>query len=461
MSYLASEWASENAPVADTYERIILMKLAGHVNDDGTGAWPSVPSMARAALCDPETVRRRLRAMKKRGLISVGDQQHVSHYRADRRPTVYDLLIPADWYSEQQLAKVNQQRSESSQAPLTSENRPPIAPPSQRRKRADAGVPNAKRSPKNSEHPHSAAPLSEGPPDPVDNSRGPSLRGADDPSLSRATAPLSEGQIRPYEPVQKTIRPSGSNSQPASEGDEPDTDDQLQTERHESAVCDGTFGAELVYSDELRADLERIDLLPAVKKHQQRQIATLVEAVNRAALRFPPEQIARHLLDKARTAKTVKFLLAGLTEYVDDIKTTAVPGYQTQAKQDGQVLSQIARPHNSNVRKAQRPMRMPLPEPDLTSPVSWLADEQFAALSPLDRAALRVAASSEHVPTKIAPRVAAIRTRHDPATTPSARSLQAAKDNVGGLGCAGWTSNPDDTDSSRESNNQTIGASVA
>lgn len=421
MSFLANEWASEAAPVADTYERIILMKLARHANDDGTGAWPSVSSMARAALCDPETVRRRLRAMKKRGLVAFGDQRHVSHYRADRRPTVYDLLIPVEWYSEQQRAKVNQQRSESSQAALTSENRPPIALPSQRRKRADAGVPNAKHSPKAKTRNHSTAPLTEGPSGPVDNSHGPSHRGVVDPSLSRATAPLTEGQTCPCEPVQKKTRPSGGNPPPAGGRERPEvdgrTDDQPRTETHEPGEGSGSFGAGLVHSDELRADLERIDLLPAVKKHQQRQMAALVEAVDRAALRFPPEQVARHLLDKARTAKTVKFLLTGLTEYVDDVKTTAVPGRQVQAERDGQVLSQLAQPRSMQTRRS---APEPMPEPDLTSPVPWLTDEQYAALSAQDRGVIRVVATSENVPAKITTRAAAIRARHEPTTAGAA-----------------------------------------
>ncbi|MBO0881801.1 MAG: helix-turn-helix domain-containing protein, partial [Mycobacterium sp.] len=99
MSFLAGEWAEDHAPVVDTYERVILMKLARHAKDDGTAAYPYVSSLARAALCDEETVRRRLRSLQKRKLIAYGDQRLVDHYPASARPKVYDLLIPHEWFS--------------------------------------------------------------------------------------------------------------------------------------------------------------------------------------------------------------------------------------------------------------------------------------------------------------------------------------------------------------------------
>lgn len=189
LSYLANEWASEAAPVADVYERAILNKLATRANDDGCGAWPSVPSMARAALCDTETARRKLRAMQKRGLIGLGDQRLVSHYRADRRPRVYDLLIPADWYSDQQLTKVNTQRAEEGLPPLTAHNRPPLETAPTRRQRADTGKPNPNRRPQTAP---STAPLIEGPLSPVDNSHAPSHRGGDAPSVRGANPSIEE-----------------------------------------------------------------------------------------------------------------------------------------------------------------------------------------------------------------------------------------------------------------------------
>lgn len=148
MSFLANEWASEAAPVVDVHERVILSKLANHANDDGCDAYPGKPKMARAAISHPETVRTKLRSLEKRGLIARGDQRLVNHYPADKRPVVYDVQIPASWYSEQQLARVNRDRAEAGKEPLNSTNRPDLAPAPQKSERSDKGKPNPKRSPK-------------------------------------------------------------------------------------------------------------------------------------------------------------------------------------------------------------------------------------------------------------------------------------------------------------------------
>jgi len=199
MSYLAQEWASETAPVADTYERIIVMKLASHADDDGRGAYPSIPSMARAALCDTETVKRRLRALLKRGLIALGDQALVAHYRSDRRPKVYDLLIPYTWYSADQIAKVNTECVQRGNAPLTPQDRPRLNPAPPRTKRADAGVPNANRRKAKPAAPTTGTTaLQEPPPVHEDSPRAPddgSPRAADGGSRSLAAGALAEPQI--------------------------------------------------------------------------------------------------------------------------------------------------------------------------------------------------------------------------------------------------------------------------
>src|SRR5699024_7529077 len=71
----------------------------------------------------------------------------------------------------------------------------------------------------------------------------------------------------------------------------------------------GFVARELVHAPELRADLTRIDLLPARKTHQQSQHAQLVQAVDAALLRFPQPKVERYLRDKAHAAKTVKWLI--------------------------------------------------------------------------------------------------------------------------------------------------------
>lgn len=246
MSFLASEWASEAAPVADTYERIILMKLASHAGDDGRHAHPSVPSMARAALCDTETVKRRLRSMLSRELISYGDQQRVAHYRADRRPKVYDLMIPAAWYSDEQLTKVNRQCAEEGVEPVTPRNRPRIAPAPAKPQRADKGVSNLKRSPKAL----ATGALAEPSPAPVDNpvidGHGGSDRAVDGGSLSGATGALQEPQISQITRPKETSQTDSGTAPRIDVGTACLPAGSAQTKSNTKSPIPGTSGARLL-----------------------------------------------------------------------------------------------------------------------------------------------------------------------------------------------------------------------
>lgn len=148
MSWLAVAWA-ETVPVADAYERCILTVMAHRARPDGTNAWPSVSKLARFAVCDEKTIERRLSALRKRGVIAYGEQKlaAIQKIPKNRRPKVYDLMIPFEWYSAAQLeAEVNPDREERGLGPLTAADRPPLAPPTRARKaRADAGVPKPER----------------------------------------------------------------------------------------------------------------------------------------------------------------------------------------------------------------------------------------------------------------------------------------------------------------------------
>lgn len=73
--------------------KLVLLELANHANADGTAAYPSKPTMAETAECDVKTVQRHLRKLEAAGWIRRGDQELVSHYRADRRPIVYDVAM--------------------------------------------------------------------------------------------------------------------------------------------------------------------------------------------------------------------------------------------------------------------------------------------------------------------------------------------------------------------------------
>ena len=147
MSRIAQDWA-ETAPVADTYERIILLIMAGRARKDGTCAFQAKSTLAAAALCDEKTVQRRLTAMRQRGLIGLGDQRMVAYIRADKRPTVYDLLIPRSWYSDEQWAVACAEASAEGREPVDPATRPAIKPPPQkgRKTRSDKGKSRPRKS---------------------------------------------------------------------------------------------------------------------------------------------------------------------------------------------------------------------------------------------------------------------------------------------------------------------------
>jgi hypothetical protein len=139
MSYFAQAWAEE-APVADVYERAIITLMSHRARNDGTGAYPSVKTMSRYALCDEKTIERRVRALRKRRMIALGDQALAQHLPADKRPQVYDLQIPFSWYSAAQLGQVNRERADRGAGPLTETDRPPLPPAPPRKTRADRGT---------------------------------------------------------------------------------------------------------------------------------------------------------------------------------------------------------------------------------------------------------------------------------------------------------------------------------
>jgi helix-turn-helix protein len=145
LSWLAHAWA-ETAPVATVYERAILTLFAHRAYDDGTDCYPSIKTIAAFCLCSESTAKRHLRGMENRGIIGKGDQDAAHRIPKRYRPTVWDLLIPYDWYSADQLAKVNAGRGQRGLPPLSPEDRPPIPAPPEKATRADKGKANPNRS---------------------------------------------------------------------------------------------------------------------------------------------------------------------------------------------------------------------------------------------------------------------------------------------------------------------------
>jgi hypothetical protein len=82
-----------NLDVGDPTRKLILLGYANHAHRDGTGAWPSVQTIADYAGCSTRSVQRHIRTLVGEGFLTEGDQNLVSHLRADRRPTVYDVAM--------------------------------------------------------------------------------------------------------------------------------------------------------------------------------------------------------------------------------------------------------------------------------------------------------------------------------------------------------------------------------
>lgn len=118
------EWARSVRNLT-AIERVVLTELAYRANDDGTDAFPSRAKLAEQAGCHVKSVQKVLGTFRDRGLIAPGNQRAAEYIRDGSRPVVYDLLIPAVWYSADQLAVVNKGRAEMGRGPVTADNRPP------------------------------------------------------------------------------------------------------------------------------------------------------------------------------------------------------------------------------------------------------------------------------------------------------------------------------------------------
>ncbi|MGW2496164.1 hypothetical protein ACWCV2_16900 [Streptomyces pseudogriseolus] len=133
----------KDAPTADINEWGTLLCLAEAADEDGCNAFPSVKTMAAYAKISTRTVQRALGAMVERKLIAEGDQRAAQYIPEYRRPTVYDLLIPYDWFRD--IDRTNAFRARLGRRPLTPADRPPIKPAPPKKKRADAGQPKPKK----------------------------------------------------------------------------------------------------------------------------------------------------------------------------------------------------------------------------------------------------------------------------------------------------------------------------
>lgn len=137
MSFDALLWATNDAPIADVNEFAVLLMLAEKADADGCNAFPSRLTMAARTHIDPKTVLRTLQRLEKRRLIAKGNQAAVTYIRADRRPVVYDLMIPYSWFSN--VERINKERQDRGRPALSPEDRPDLAAPPEKRRRSDLG----------------------------------------------------------------------------------------------------------------------------------------------------------------------------------------------------------------------------------------------------------------------------------------------------------------------------------
>lgn len=70
MSVHVVSWAFREAPVEDKHDLLVLLVLAEHAHEDGSGAWPSVATIAKLARLSPRRVQYALRQLEAAGIIT-------------------------------------------------------------------------------------------------------------------------------------------------------------------------------------------------------------------------------------------------------------------------------------------------------------------------------------------------------------------------------------------------------
>lgn len=95
MSVQAMSWALEQQVITAPSARHVLLCLANYAGKGGEAAFPSAKSLALDTGLSIRTVQTALEALRKSGVIELGNQAIAAAYidRIDRRPVVYNLNI--------------------------------------------------------------------------------------------------------------------------------------------------------------------------------------------------------------------------------------------------------------------------------------------------------------------------------------------------------------------------------
>ena len=143
MSLYPVIWAAEHAPVRDAEERAILMALVIKGDFDGCNCFRSYGTLAKVARVDGKTAGRRCREMETRGILR-RQTEHLSRaYLAipeEQRPIVWEVMIPASFWSRVQLDDINEQRDALGRAPITAQTRPELTEVPSKKPRSDKGT---------------------------------------------------------------------------------------------------------------------------------------------------------------------------------------------------------------------------------------------------------------------------------------------------------------------------------
>jgi len=93
MSFKATSWALNDAPVDSPVLTVVLLAMAERANDDGSECRQSIATIAAKARVSTRSVQRHIKVLLDQGVIVLGDQTLTGHHRADHRPVVYDLQM--------------------------------------------------------------------------------------------------------------------------------------------------------------------------------------------------------------------------------------------------------------------------------------------------------------------------------------------------------------------------------
>lgn len=87
MSVQAMSWVIDNSKHSAN-EFVVLLMIANHAKSDGTGAWPSVPMLARESRCSEKSVQRAIISLVASGELRIEQQAGPRNSRVYSLPSV-------------------------------------------------------------------------------------------------------------------------------------------------------------------------------------------------------------------------------------------------------------------------------------------------------------------------------------------------------------------------------------